>query len=183
MTASGALPCILEELRSDSQHSGAAAAFNPSSVGGAETGGVSLARPGAAGSETDPAWKIETQQKGTCDSNLWSSYTRTYTQVHTCPKTQSPRYTHIETHANIPIARLGTPLIPALRRQRQVQLCEFQASLVYKGNPGQPGLLYREILPGKTKAYMHIHKHTYIWYICSIFIYTILYTIAYTIYM
>ena len=25
------------------------------------------------------------------------------------------------------------PLIPALRRQRQVDLCEFKASLVYKG--------------------------------------------------
>ena len=55
-----------------------------------------------------------------------------------------------------------TPLIPALGKQRQVDLCEFEVSLVYKGNPGQPGLLYREILPGKTKAYMHIHKHTLI---------------------
>ena len=27
------------------------------------------------------------------------------------------------------------PLIPALRRQKQVDLCEFEASLVYKGQP------------------------------------------------
>jgi hypothetical protein len=29
-----------------------------------------------------------------------------------------------------------TPLIPALRRQWQMNLCEFEASLVYKANPG-----------------------------------------------
>jgi len=27
-----------------------------------------------------------------------------------------------------------TPLIPALRRQRQVELCEFEASLLYKAS-------------------------------------------------
>ena len=31
------------------------------------------------------------------------------------------------------------PLIPALGRQRQVDLCEFKASLVYTGQPGQIG--------------------------------------------
>jgi hypothetical protein len=31
------------------------------------------------------------------------------------------------------------PLIPTLRRQKQVDLCEFKVSLVYKV-PGQPGL-------------------------------------------
>jgi hypothetical protein len=30
------------------------------------------------------------------------------------------------------------PLIPVLRRQRQADLCEFKASLVYKVSPGQP---------------------------------------------
>jgi len=37
------------------------------------------------------------------------------------------------------------PLIPALGRQRQVDLCEFEVSLVYKVSPGQPGL-HRETL-------------------------------------
>jgi hypothetical protein len=33
------------------------------------------------------------------------------------------------------IARLGgTPLIPALGRQKQVNFCEFEASLVYKAS-------------------------------------------------
>ena len=27
-----------------------------------------------------------------------------------------------------------TPLIPALKRQRQADLCEFEARLVYRGN-------------------------------------------------
>ena len=42
------------------------------------------------------------------------------------------------------------PLITALRRQRQVVLCEFKASLVYKATKQvlkQPGLLCRETLP------------------------------------
>jgi hypothetical protein len=38
------------------------------------------------------------------------------------------------------------PLIPVLGRQRQAYLCEFKASLVYRGSSGKPGLLYREIL-------------------------------------
>ena len=42
------------------------------------------------------------------------------------------------------------PLIPALRRQRQVDLSEFEASLVYKGLPGQPRL-HRESVSRKTK--------------------------------
>jgi hypothetical protein len=32
------------------------------------------------------------------------------------------------------------PLIPALRRQRLADLCEFKASLVYIASPGQPEL-------------------------------------------
>jgi hypothetical protein len=35
-------------------------------------------------------------------------------------------------------------LIPALGRQRQVDLCEFEANLVSKGSPGQSGLCYIE---------------------------------------
>ena len=37
------------------------------------------------------------------------------------------------------------PLIPTLDRQKQVDLCAFEASLVYRV-PGQPGLLHRETL-------------------------------------
>jgi hypothetical protein len=38
------------------------------------------------------------------------------------------------------------PLIPTLRRVRQVGLCEFKASLLYKESSEQPELLYRETL-------------------------------------
>jgi hypothetical protein len=42
------------------------------------------------------------------------------------------------------------PLIPALRRQRQVFLCEFKTNLVYREQVSkQPGL-HREILSQKT---------------------------------
>jgi hypothetical protein len=44
-----------------------------------------------------------------------------------------------------------TLLIPALRRQRQVRLCEFKASQIYKASPGQPGL-QRETLSFKKKT-------------------------------
>ena len=37
-----------------------------------------------------------------------------------------------------------TPFIPALKRWRQVDLCEFKASLVYRAIPKHPGLLYTE---------------------------------------
>jgi hypothetical protein len=41
-------------------------------------------------------------------------------------------------------------LIPALRRQRQVDLCELDAMLIYRERvPGQLGLLYRGILSNK----------------------------------
>jgi hypothetical protein len=43
------------------------------------------------------------------------------------------------------------PLIPSFGRQRQADLCEFKARLVYKANPGQPGLLHRETLFKKKK--------------------------------
>ena len=41
----------------------------------------------------------------------------------------------------------STPLILALRRQKQKGLCEFKASLVYLVGPGQPGP-HSENLPG-----------------------------------
>jgi hypothetical protein len=40
-----------------------------------------------------------------------------------------------------------TPLIPALGKQRQENLCEFKAILVYKDTkriPGQPELFHRQ---------------------------------------
>ena len=44
-----------------------------------------------------------------------------------------------------------TPLIPALRRQRQADLCEFEASLVYKSQFQDRLQSYRETLSRKTK--------------------------------
>jgi hypothetical protein len=42
---------------------------------------------------------------------------------------------------------LCKPLNSALRRQRQVDLCEIEASLVYKVSPGQSGLCYTKKRP------------------------------------
>ena len=39
-----------------------------------------------------------------------------------------------------------TPLIPALRRQRQADLCEFEASLVYREGSRTGSKLHREAL-------------------------------------
>jgi hypothetical protein len=36
------------------------------------------------------------------------------------------------------------PLVPALGRQRQADLSEFEVSLVYKANPRELGLCYTE---------------------------------------
>ena len=45
-----------------------------------------------------------------------------------------------------------TPLIPALGRQRQADLCEFEASLVYKSKfQDRHSKSYRETLSRKTK--------------------------------
>jgi hypothetical protein len=37
--------------------------------------------------------------------------------------------------------RWGTPSIPALQRQRQVDLCEFEASLIYKESSRTAGAI------------------------------------------
>lgn len=42
------------------------------------------------------------------------------------------------------------PLIPALKRQKQVDLCKFKASLVFKASPGQSGLVILKTLSLKT---------------------------------
>jgi len=44
-----------------------------------------------------------------------------------------------------------TPLIPAIRKQRQIDLCVFEASLVYRMSSKTPGLLHRETLSQKKK--------------------------------
>ena len=43
-------------------------------------------------------------------------------------------------------------LILALRRQRQVDLFELEASLVYKVNQGHSGLLHKEIMSQLNKT-------------------------------
>ena len=43
------------------------------------------------------------------------------------------------------------PFIPALGRQRQVDLCEFNTSLVYSVSSRTAKLLHRETLSLKTK--------------------------------
>ena len=47
----------------------------------------------------------------------------------------------------------GTPLIPALERQRQVDLCELEASLVYR-------LSSKTALHTDTDTDTHTHTHT-----------------------
>jgi hypothetical protein len=54
--------------------------------------------------------------------------------------------------------------IPVLGRQKQADLCELEASLVYKVGPGQPGL-YRErnpVLENRNKQ----NKKSY-FYLCE----------------
>ena len=65
---------------------------------------------------------------------------------------------HTQTMAILQAGRgWHTPLIPALRKQRQTDFCDFEASLVYRV-PGQPEL-HRETLSRKTKKrwqYSHL---------------------------
>ena len=50
------------------------------------------------------------------------------------------------------------PLIPALRREKQTDLCEFKVSLVYRASSRTT----REILSWKKSVCMCIHMHAYI---------------------
>ena len=43
------------------------------------------------------------------------------------------------------------PLMPALRRQRQADLCKVETSLNFRLVPGQPGLHTKKPCLGKTK--------------------------------
>jgi hypothetical protein len=43
------------------------------------------------------------------------------------------------------------PLIQVLGRQRQADLCEFKASLVYRGSPGQPRFQRNPVLKKEKK--------------------------------
>ena len=49
-------------------------------------------------------------------------------------------------------------LIPALGRQRQMDLCEFEASLVYKGSFRTARTITQKVHISK---YTHTHKHTH----------------------
>ena len=55
-------------------------------------------------------------------------------------------------------------MIPALGRQRQADLSEFEASLVYETVPRQPGLLHRKTLSQKIGGVegsapdLHVHR-------------------------
>ena len=51
-------------------------------------------------------------------------------------------------------------MIMALRRQRQADLCEFKANLVYRESSKQPGLLHREILSQEKKKKKTIQQNT-----------------------
>jgi hypothetical protein len=51
-------------------------------------------------------------------------------------------------------------------RQRQAGLCQFEASLVYKVSPGQPGL-HREILSSNTKKGKNRKEKPVIKYLCK----------------
>jgi hypothetical protein len=44
-----------------------------------------------------------------------------------------------------------TPLIPAPRRQRQVNLCEFEASLVYRASSSTTRPIHKTLSRKKTK--------------------------------
>jgi hypothetical protein len=50
------------------------------------------------------------------------THTHTYTHTHT----------HTHTHTQLIARKECMPLMPTLGRQRQVELCEFKASLVYR---------------------------------------------------
>jgi hypothetical protein len=46
------------------------------------------------------------------------------------------KQTNKQTNTNSQVVVVCTPLIPALERQRQVDLCEFEASLVSRASSG-----------------------------------------------
>ena len=54
------------------------------------------------------------------------------------------------------------PLIPAVRRQKQVDFCEFKASLVYKVSPGEAGLVILKtlVLKKQNKTKQQTNKQT-----------------------
>lgn len=59
------------------------------------------------------------------------------------------RKSSVKGELNDEAARGGAALlIPACGRQRRMDLCEFEASVVYKTTPGQPWPLHRKTLWG-----------------------------------
>ena len=55
------------------------------------------------------------------------------------------------------------PLILILGRQRQVDLCQFKASLVYFENSETPRVIERPCLKNKTKTKQHVQIHVHIY--------------------
>jgi len=47
----------------------------------------------------------------------------------------------------------ASPLMPVLRRQGQVGLCEFEASLVYRAHSGTAKMYRGTVSPNKQKVY------------------------------
>ena len=74
---------------------------------------------------------------------LCHMYTHTYTYTHTHTHTHTRNKQNVITNFLIEQYQAGTPLIPALGRQRPEVLCERPA-LFTKNIPGQPGLLHNE---------------------------------------
>jgi hypothetical protein len=55
---------------------------------------------------------------------------------------------------------LYTPLIPALWKQRQVDLCEFKASLIYSVSSRSARATQRTLVSKKQKNLQNTHTHT-----------------------
>jgi hypothetical protein len=78
----------------------------------------------------------------TCPGEMCSDCSMEYTKIESCARPPSLEY------SSHPWVLWRTPLI---RRQRQVNLCGFEASLIYRASPGHPGLLHRETLSQKNQ--------------------------------
>lgn len=59
--------------------------------------------------------------------------------------------------SSLDLQEVAHPFKPAFKKQRNVNPCEFKASLIYKMTPGQPGLLHKETV-SKNKTKRNEHK-------------------------
>ena len=53
-----------------------------------------------------------------------------------------------------------TPLIPAFRRQRQADLCKFEANLIYKADVRTGRTVTEKTYLEKPHTHTHTHTHT-----------------------